>query len=52
MKSQPLLTAPIAYRIEARDLHAHLFDITLTIAEPQAQQRGYCRIRPRARRSR
>ena len=31
--------APIEYRVEARDVHAHLFDVTLTIAEPQAQQR-------------
>ena len=31
--------APIAYRVEARNLHTHLFDVTLTIAEPQAEQR-------------
>ena len=31
--------APITYRVEARDLQTHLFDITLTIAEPQLQQR-------------
>ena len=31
--------APIAYRIEARNLHAHLFDVTLTIAEPEPLQR-------------
>ena len=31
--------ALIEYRVEARDVHAHLFDVTLTIAEPQAQQR-------------
>ena len=29
----------IAYRVEARDLHTHLFDVTLTIAQPQAEQR-------------
>ena len=32
-------TAPITYRVESRDLHTHLFDITLTIAEPTLQQR-------------
>ena len=31
--------APLHYRIEAGDLHAHLFDITLTIAQPAALQR-------------
>jgi predicted metalloprotease with PDZ domain len=31
--------APITYRVEALDLNAHLFDITLTIAKPQALQR-------------
>ena len=31
-------TAPIAYRIEARNVHAHLLDVTLTIAKPQVPQ--------------
>ncbi len=39
MKPHVLLPAPIYYRVEAHDLHAHLLDITLTIAEPQALQR-------------
>ena len=30
---------PIAYRVEARNLHTHLFDVTLTIAKPQGLQR-------------
>ncbi len=30
--------APIHYRVEALDLHAHLFGITLTIANPAANQ--------------
>jgi predicted metalloprotease with PDZ domain len=38
MKPHALLPAPIKYRVEARNLHAHLFDVTLTIAEPQARQ--------------
>ncbi|MGB4117090.1 MAG: peptidase M61 [Polaromonas sp.] len=29
----------VSYRVQARDLHTHLFDVTLTIAEPQVQQR-------------
>ena len=29
----------VHYRVEAADLHAHLFRITLTIAQPAAQQR-------------
>ena len=29
----------VHYRIELADLHAHLFRVTLTIAQPQAQQR-------------
>ena len=33
------LPAPLHYRIEARDLHAHLFQVTLTIARPLALQR-------------
>ncbi len=39
MKNQALLTHPVRYRIEAADVHTHLFDVTLTIAAPQAQQR-------------
>lgn len=35
----PTRAAPVHYRVEAADLHAHLFHVTLTIAEPQAQQR-------------
>ena len=31
--------APIHYRVEVTDLHAHLFGITLTIANPAAEQR-------------
>ena len=32
-------TAEVTYRVEARDAHTHLFQVTLTIARPQAQQR-------------
>ncbi len=32
-------TSAVHYRIELADLHAHLFRVTLTIAQPQAQQR-------------
>ena len=35
----PQPAAPLHYRIEPADLHAHLFHITLTIAQPAAQQR-------------
>ena len=31
--------APIHYRVEVADLHAHLFRVTLTIASPAASQR-------------
>ena len=31
--------APLHYRIEAGDLHAHLFRVTLTVEQPAAQQR-------------
>jgi predicted metalloprotease with PDZ domain len=31
--------ASVHYRIEAADLHAHLFRVTLNIAQPEAQQR-------------
>src|SRR3954470_20965167 len=30
---------PVHYRVEIGDLHAHLFRVTLTIAQPAAQQR-------------
>mgnify|MGYP000013337378 FL=1 len=33
------MTALIHYRIEAADLHAHLYGVTLTVAQPAAQQR-------------
>ena len=39
MKQHALLPAPVECRVEAHNLHAHLFDVTLTIAEPQARQR-------------
>ncbi|MDF1484758.1 peptidase M61 [Ramlibacter sp. H39-3-26] len=32
-------SAPVAYRIDIADLHAHLFRVTLTIATPAARQR-------------
>ena len=35
----PQPAAPLHYRIEPADLHAHLFHVTLTIAQPAAQQR-------------
>jgi predicted metalloprotease with PDZ domain len=31
--------APVHYRVEAADTHAHLFRVTLTVAQPQALQR-------------
>lgn len=31
-------TTPIHYQVEAHDLHAHLFAVTLTVARPQARQ--------------
>jgi predicted metalloprotease with PDZ domain len=31
--------APVAYRVEPADVAAHLFHVTLTIAQPQASQR-------------
>jgi len=37
--SKDLAPALIHYRVEAADLHAHLFRVTLTIAQAQAQQR-------------
>jgi len=38
MASQPQGLAPIHYRVEVADLHAHLFGITLTIPHPAAEQ--------------
>ena len=35
----PQPATPLHYRIEPSDLHAHLFHVTLTIAQPAAQQR-------------
>lgn len=35
-KSAP---AAVHYRVEAGDLHAHLFRVTLTVAQPEARQR-------------
>jgi predicted metalloprotease with PDZ domain len=35
----PLRSASIHYRVEAADLHAHLFRVTLSIDQPAAQQR-------------
>jgi predicted metalloprotease with PDZ domain len=39
MQNPPLRSASIHYRVEAADLHAHLFRVTLSIDEPAAQQR-------------
>lgn len=36
---QPHATPAVHYRIEAADLHAHLYGVTLTIAHPAANQR-------------
>ena len=35
----PHTTAPVHYRVQLHDLHAHLFRVTLTIAQPSARQR-------------
>ncbi|MES2940715.1 MAG: peptidase M61 [Pseudomonadota bacterium] len=35
----PGRVAPVHYRVEAADVHAHLYHVTLSIAQPQAQQR-------------
>ena len=35
----PHHATPLQYRIEPAELHAHLFHVTLTIAQPAAQQR-------------
>ena len=34
-----MATAALAYRVQVRDLHAHLFAVTLTVAQPAAVQR-------------
>lgn len=34
-----MAAVPVTYQVQARDLHTHLFDVTLTIAEPQEHQR-------------
>jgi predicted metalloprotease with PDZ domain len=38
MPNQPLRSASLHYRVEAADLHAHLFRVTLSIDQPAAQQ--------------
>ena len=38
MPTSPQRSASLHYQVEAADLHAHLFRITLTIAQPEAQQ--------------
>jgi len=37
--SKDFAPAAIRYRVEAADLHAHLFRVTLTVAQPRTQQR-------------
>ncbi len=39
MPTSFLRSASLHYRVEAADLHAHLFRVTLTIAQPEVQQR-------------
>ncbi|NQW94637.1 MAG: M61 family metallopeptidase [Polaromonas sp.] len=39
MKKQASIYAPLTYRIEANDVHTHLFEATLTIDQPVALQR-------------
>jgi predicted metalloprotease with PDZ domain len=39
MTEKASTTAAIHYRVEVADVHAHLFQVTLTIAQPTAQQR-------------
>ena len=34
-----MATAALAYRVQVHDLHAHLFAVTLTVAQPAAMQR-------------
>jgi len=38
-KRPPASPAPIHYRVQAADLHAHLYRVTLTVARPRAGQR-------------
>ena len=38
MTASPPRGASVHYRVEAADLHAHLFQVTLSIAQPAAQQ--------------
>lgn len=38
-KRSPASPAPIRYRVQAADLHAHLYRVTLTVARPCAGQR-------------
>ena len=38
MPTSSLRSASLHYQVEAADLHAHLFRITLTIAQPEVQQ--------------
>lgn len=38
-QSDPVAKPAIHYRVEASDLHAHLFSVTLTVANPAATQR-------------
>ena len=36
----PVLSSPaISYRVEASNVHTHLFEVTLTIPQPQTLQR-------------
>ena len=37
--SASIRSAAVQYRVEAADPHAHLFHVTLTIAQPEALQR-------------
>ena len=38
MKTDTFLPAPISYRVQVLDVNTHLFNVTLTIAKPLAQQ--------------
>src|SRR3990167_11179244 len=38
MSARRTADSPVHYRIEAPDPHNHLFHVTLTVAEPAAQQ--------------
>lgn len=37
MQKKPLV--PVCYQIQVRDVHTHLFDVTLTVNQPAAEQR-------------